>query len=103
MKVVAVLSSTVINVSGNYDVEVGVSMPEIQGLTHYVGHPDTRKVVEELGAKYAGQGELFKGLEVGESFVAVPLANPDRSSGWTVDQALESIDQLRVTLVTRKA
>lgn len=103
MNLVAVLSSTVINVSGNYDVEVGVDMPDIKGLTHFVGHPDTRKVIESLGAVYAGAGELFKGLEVGESFIAVPLANPDRSSGWTVDQALKSVNDLRVTLITRKA
>jgi len=100
---VAILSSTVINVSGEYSVEVGIAMPEnIKGLPHYVGHPDTRKLIDTLGAEYQ-EGKLFNGLAVGESFLAVPLANPKREAGWTVDQALGSINELRVTKVTRTA
>ena len=103
MSDVAVLSSTVINVSGQYSVEVGIPLPNVKGLTHYVGHPDTNKLITALGAVYAGTGALFNGLAVGESFIAVPLANPNRDAGFTVDQALTSLDQIRVTRVTRIA
>lgn len=101
MSTVAVLSSTVINVSGQYDVQVGVSMPDVKGLPSYVGHPDTAALLSELGVEAQARGALFNGLEVGQSFVAVPLQNPDRSEGWTKDQALASLDQVRVTIVTR--
>lgn len=99
MNLIAVLSSTVINVSGKYDVQVSVEMPDIKGLPSYVGHPDTAAVLEKLGVnKVSG---LFAGLEVGQSFLAVPLSNPNRDEGWTVDQALSSLSELRVTIVTR--
>ena len=101
MKIVAVLSSTVINVSGVYEVKVGVPMPDVKGLPSYVGHPDTAKLLEHLEVVPQPKGALFSGLEPGDSFLAVPLANPDRSAGWTVDQALVGIESLRVTLVTR--
>lgn len=102
--IVAALSSTVINVTGEYRVEVGISVPNsLEGIPHYVGHPDTAAVLNRLGAVAQPKGSMFGGLEIGQSFVAVPLQNPDRSGGWTVDQALASVDQLRVTLVTRIA
>lgn len=103
-RIVAILSSTVINVSGEYDVRVGIPFADVEGVkgvTHYVGHPDTRAVVESLGAEYAGKGARFEGLEVGEAFMAFPLSNPNRDSGWTKDEALDSVEQLRVTLVRR--
>lgn len=103
MSDVAVLSSTVINVSGEYKVEVNVPLPDIKGLPSYVGHPDTLKLLAALGADYQGAGVLFQGLAVGESFIAVPLANPNRDAGFTVDQALSGLDQIRVTRVTRIA
>lgn len=99
MSDVAVLSSTVINVTGKYSVEVNIPLPSVKGLPSYVGHPDTAALLAALGAnKVSG---LFEGLRVGESFIAVPLANPNRAEGWVVDQALQSVDQLRVTRVTR--
>lgn len=101
MSDVAVLSSTVINVSGQYAIEVGIPMPGVRGKPSYVGHPDTLKLLAALGANYQGAGVLFNGLAVGESFIAVPLANPNRDAGFTVDQALQSVNQLRVTRVTR--
>jgi hypothetical protein len=101
VKLVAVLSSTVINVSGQYDVEVGVEMPDVKDMPSYVGHPDTAQLLAECGVKQMPKGELFNGLQIGESFIAVPLANPNRDTGWTVDQSLSTLDDLRVTSVTR--
>lgn len=98
--VVAGLSSTVINVKGIYRVETDLAMPEaLTGLPHYVGHPSTKSVLDALGAeKVPG---LFGGLKVGESFLAFPIVNPRGDGEWTVDRALGSLDELRVTLVTR--
>lgn len=100
--IVAGLSSTVINRRGTYEVEVDLAMPEsLAGVPHYVGHPSTKAVLDSLGAeKVAG---LFGGLEVGESFLAFPIVNPRGDAEWTLDRALASRDELRVTLVTRIA
>lgn len=102
-KLVAVLSSTVINRSGNYRIVVDAELPEVSGLPHYVGHPDTAQVINGLGAVAQPKGSLFGGLEVGEAFVAFPLQNPDRSAGWTKDQAIAGLGNLRVTVVERIA
>src|SRR3989344_1483987 len=101
-KVVAGLSSTVINVDGTYEAVAGLPMPlALDGLPHYVGHPSTKSVLDSLGAeKVPG---LFGGLAVGESFLAFPIVNPRGDGEWTVDRALASRDELRVTLITRIA
>lgn len=98
--VVAALSSTVMNVSGTYRVEVGLPMPtSLGGLPHYIGHPSTKEVLDAMGAeKVPG---LFDGLQIGESFLAFPIQNPRKDAEWTLDRALESVDEIRVTLVTR--
>ncbi len=98
--VVAALSSTVINRTGQYEVTVGLDLPEsLAGVPHYVGHPSTKAVLDSIGAeKVPG---LFNGLEVGESFLAFPIVNPRGDAEWTIDRALESRDEIRVTLVTR--
>ena len=97
----AILSSTIVNVSGLYEVQVNAPLPNLEGIPSYVGHPDTAALLAELGVEAQPKGSLFGGLEVGQSFVAVPLQNPNRSQGWTVDQAVSGVDQLRVTIVTR--
>lgn len=99
-KVVAALSSTVINVDGQYDVKVGLPMPtDMKDVPHYVGHPSTKAVLDALGAeKVPG---LFDGLKVGESYLAFPIMNPRGDGEWTVDRALASPDEIRVILVTR--
>ncbi len=101
-QVVAGLSSTVINVKGTYEVEIGLEMPEtLSGLPHYVGHPSTKTLLDALGAeKVPG---LFGGLAIGESFLAFPIVNPRGDGEWTVDRALASRDELGVTLITRIA
>ncbi|MDH4330907.1 MAG: hypothetical protein OEV93_05170 [Candidatus Moranbacteria bacterium] len=102
LNVVAGLSSTVINVSGQYDVLVGIPMPkDLSGLPHYVGHPDTKAFLDKLGGRKTPG--LFEGLRVGESFLAFPLQNSRKDNEWTVDQALNDIEEIRVTLVTRIA
>ena len=96
----AILSSTVLNVEGVYEAKF-VSMPEVGGIPHYVGHPATKELLDTLGAVHTTG--LFGGLEVGQSFLAVPVQNPSRDEGWTVHKAIDGLQDLRVTLITRIA
>jgi len=51
VKPVAILSTTVFPLDGDYTVKtVSISdIPDITGVPHYIGHPDTKKIVESLG------------------------------------------------------
>lgn len=98
---VAVLSTTVLT-DGTFTCETIPFPQELSGIPHYVGHPDTKALVEALGAVKAPTN-LFEGLEVGESYLAVPLANNQRADGWTVHQAVAGLHQLKAKVVTRIA
>lgn len=98
---VAILSSTVLT-DGTFQCET-ISFPnDLSGVPHYVGHPDTKALIEALGAVQATE-KLFDGLEIGESYLAVPLANNKREAGWTVNQAVSDLSQLTAKLVRRVA
>ena len=98
---VAVLSSTVLT-DGEFRCET-ISFPsDLSGVPHYVGHPDTKVLIETLGAVQASE-KLFTGLQVGESYLAVPLANNSRDAGWTVHKAVSDLSQLTAKKVTRIA
>lgn len=71
------------------------------GCRHYVGHPATRQLLEALGAEYVPG--RWAGPAVGESYLAVPLAQNAREGGYTIDAAIESIAALRAILCTRLA
>lgn len=100
--IVAILSSTVLT-QGTFECREAPIPADLTGMPSYVGHPDTAALLTRLGAAPQLKGALFGGLEVGQSFLAVPLANPDRSVGWTVDTCVASLDQIRAKLVTRIA
>jgi len=81
--VVAVLSATVLPLDGVYMVDT-VYTPEqagvyyfpanlLKGMPHYIGHPDTARFVENLGAR-PSECKLFAGLQPGEKAVVVSLA-----------------------------
>ena len=98
-KVVAVLSSTVLTEGTFKCQDVGFADVDLAGVPSFVGHPDTKTLLERLGVESVPG--LFLGLSVGESFLAVPLANNKREPGWTVDQAVAGLGELRAKLVTR--
>lgn len=79
-----------------------VSFPAtLAGMTSYVGHPATKALLEALGAEtVTGR---WAGPAVGESYLAVPLAQNARTEGWTVDTAIESVAELKAILCTRIA
>lgn len=100
-KYLAVLSSTVLT-EGTFTC-VKVDFPtDLAGVVHYVGHPATKALVEALGATQASE-KLFKGLEVGQSYLATPLAQNPRAEGWTKDTAVTDASQLKALVVTRIA
>lgn len=74
-KAVAVLSTTVLPQDGVYGVVTLAKasvFPNFDGVPHYIGHPDTAKLVEEFGAVKA-ESKLFSGLKVGEVAICVPI------------------------------
>lgn len=71
---VAVLSTTVLPLDGVYEVKtVDTESIDITGVPHYIGHPATKAIVEQLGAVPA-KSKLFEGLRPGEEAVCFAIA-----------------------------
>lgn len=97
---VAILSSPIGFPGGTFSFEE-VSFPtDLTDVTHYVGHPATKALIEALGAVPTSE-KKFSGLEVGQSYLAVPLALNPRTEGWTTNTAVSDVSQLKAVLVTR--
>ena len=73
----------------------------LAGMTSYVGHPATKALLEALGATFTPG--RWVGPEVGESYLAVPLATNPRPEGVTVEAAVEDTAGLKAILCTRIA
>jgi hypothetical protein len=85
-----------------------IPFPEsLDGCLSYVGHPSTRALVEALGAvtdtSNGGAPGRYAGPEVGESYLAVPLATNQRPGGVTAEQTIEDVRQLKAILCLRIA
>lgn len=100
MNYVAILSSTVLPLDGDYKVETVPFPTTLTGTPHYVGHPNTKSLLEALGAVPATE-RLFGGQQVGDVVLAVPLATNTRDGGWTKDVAVTSVGELKARRVTR--
>ena len=76
-----------------------------EGVPHYIGHPDTKKLIEERGATPA-QERLFPGLQVGEAALTVAIKQ-GRSSRTTLGhtEAHQAVtwEDLEVRVVMRVA
>lgn len=104
-KVIAVLSTTVLPLDGVYSVctiQEGEEKPDVKGVPHFIGHPSTKALVEQLGAIQAPT-RLFAGLKLGEKAVALSIKQ-GRSSrkdiGKTVDQVV-TFDDLECRIIER--
>lgn len=75
---------------------------DLSGCTSYVNHPATKAVLEALGANTVPAGK-WGGPEVGEQYLALPLANNVRAEGMTKDVAIQSVAELQAVLCTRIA
>lgn len=108
---VAILSTTVLPLDGTYTVttlqgeERESALRSLTGTPHYTGHPDTKAIVEGLGAIPAPT-KLFAGLAVGETALCVPIKqglSTRASEGFTVHQAIQEIGTLDVRVLSRIA
>jgi hypothetical protein len=102
---VAVLSTTVLPVDGVYRVVTlpPGQIPSLAGVPHYIGHPDTKDIVEGLGAVPAPQ-KLFPGLAVGEQAVCFSIAQGKSTravDGFTGPHQNVSLSDLQVRVITR--
>lgn len=104
--IVAVLSTTVIPIDGLYLVETidpEAEALDLAGVPHYIGHPATRQIVEDLGAIPA-PARLFSGLEVGQSAVCFAIAQGKSNrakDGFTTPHQEVSMDDLTIRVLTR--
>jgi hypothetical protein len=105
----AILSTTIIPVDGTYNVktltgsEREAVLHSLEGVPHYIGHPDTKTIVEALGAVPAPT-KLFRGLEVEAQAVCLPIKqglSSRATEGFTVHQAIEEMGTLDVRILTR--
>jgi len=103
----AVLSTTVIPVDGTYKVEtISLDSPYVDMMTdvpHYIGHPDTKEIVEYLGAVPA-PSKLFTGLQVGEKALCFPIAqgkSTRATEGFTTPHQQVNIGDLKLRVITR--
>lgn len=106
----AILSTTVLPLDGTYNVRTVQGAERdallnciIPGVPHYIGHPDTKAIVEALGAVPAPT-KLFAGLQVGEQCVCFPIKqglSTRATEGFTVHQAIAEVSTLDVRVVTR--
>lgn len=100
---VAVLSTTVLPLDGTYRVETVPAPPDITGIPHYIGHPDTRGIVESLGAVKAPTN-LFTGLMVGEQAVCFPIQqglSTRKDEGFNSPHQDVDLSKLSVRIITR--
>lgn len=107
MKIVAILSTTVLPLDGTYAVVTlpKGSIPDLSGVPHYIRHPDTKNIVESLGA-IAAPTNLFAGLGVREQAVCFPITQGLSSrvtEGVTTPNQSVDLGMLSVRVITRLA
>jgi hypothetical protein len=101
---VAVLSTTVLPLDGIYSIRtVSIDAVNVAGVPHYVGHPDTKAIVESLGAVQA-PSKLFPGLQPGEKAVCFPIQqgkSTRKDEGFTNPHQSVTLDDLQVRVIER--
>ena len=97
--VVCVLSSTLLQHSGDYRYAECPEPPDVADIPHYVGHPATRFLLDQAGAVYTPG--LFGGLQPGQSFVVAQLRDPRKGQAFTTDAPNVGAGDLKWGLVIR--
>ena len=101
-RIVAVLSTTILPLDGVYKVETVKECPYLFWVPHYIGHPDTKTIVESLGAVPLNQA--FAGLQPGEKAVCFPIQQGKSSraiDGFSSPHQSVSLDDLQVRVIER--
>lgn len=101
----AILSTTVLPLDGIYRVTriLTPTSAHIEGIPHYIGHPDTKRIVEEMGAVKA-ESNLFEGLRPGEAALCFAIKqgkSTRKEDGFTTPHQDVTLDDLDVRVVER--
>lgn len=101
----AILSTTVLPLDGTYRVHTlpPGEIPDLAGVPHYIGHPDTRTIVEDLGAVPAPE-KLFPGLQPGEKAICFPIQqgkSTRATDGFTSPHQNVELSDLQVRVIKR--
>lgn len=99
--VVAILSTTLLQSEGVYQYTPLTDAPDVTGISHYVGHPATRHILDFSGAVYTPG--LFAGLQVGQAVYVAQLKDPRKGGAFTVDAPNVGSDDLKWGMVIRLA
>ena len=81
----------------------GIAPIDLIGIPHYIGHPDTKAIVESLGAVPAPT-KLFSGLQIGEKAVCFPIAQEKSTravDGFTSPHQDVDLSDLQIRVITR--
>lgn len=104
MKPIAVLSTTILPLDGIYEVKtIDPTEVDISGVPHFIGHPATKGIVEQLGAVQA-ESKLFTGLEPGEVAVCFSIKqgrSTRAKDGFTSPHQDISADDLTCRVIRR--
>ena len=105
MRIVAVLSTTVLPLDGTYTVKtVDIKEINIKDVPHYIGHPATKEIVGNLGAVQS-ESKLFEGLKEGESALCFAIKqgmSTRKDSGFSSPHQDVTLDMLHVRIITRE-
>lgn len=102
-KFAAALSTTVLPLDGVYKVETTQEIPDLTRVPHYIGHPDTKAIVESLGAVQA-ESRLFSGLQPGEKAVCFPIQQGKSSrkdDGFSSPHQAVGLEDLQMRIISR--
>ena len=99
----AILSTTVLPIDGTYTITTLSNTPIMRDIPHYVGHPDTKKIIEELGAVQS-DSKLFLGLRPGESAISCSIKQGLSSravDGFSSAHQSVTVDMIEFRRITR--
>jgi len=103
-KPVAILSTTILPLDGSYQIKTLTEIPDITGILHYIGHPTTKEIVENLGAVKAPTN-LFEGLkESGEYAICFSIKqgmSSRKEEGFSNPHQEVDITMLDVRMIAR--
>jgi hypothetical protein len=103
--IVAVLSTSVMPKDGVYSIyTIPRKAVHIEGVPHYIGHPCTKRIIEEMGAVQANN-RSFRGLRIGEEALCVPIKHErnKREHRYTRANQNVTVDDLCFRVLKRLA
>ena len=104
-KFIAILSTTVLPLDGTYIVKTLAKgdILDLTGIPHFIGHPDTKAIVESLGAVQSPT-KLFVGLQPGERAVCFPIIqglSSRATEGFTNPHQAVDLEALSIRTIYR--